>query len=100
MASIKKVTTKNGVGYRIQYYDSNGARKSKTVYVSLKKAKEIAATLEAKKSLIKAGLAPEPASMKKLEQVIDDYIVNGTRSKTLETIMREEKVYKTLRQEQ
>lgn len=99
MASIKKVTTKSGVGYRIQYYDSNGVRKSKTVYVSLKKAKEIAATLEAKKSLIKAGLAPEPASMKKLEQVIDDYIVNGTRSKTLETVTREEKVYKTLKAE-
>jgi integrase/recombinase XerD len=97
MASIKKVTTKNGVGYRIQYYDSNGGRKSKTVYVSLKKAKEIALTMEAKKSLVKAGLAPEPASLKTLEKVIDDYIVNGTRSKTPETIKREEKVYKTLK---
>jgi len=97
MASIKRVSTKNGIGYRIQYYDSNGERESKTVYVSRKKAKEIAATLEAKKSLIKAGLVPEPASLTKLEKVIDDYIVNGTRSKTLETIMREEKVYKTLK---
>ena len=99
MAGIKKVTTKNGIGYRIQYYDSNGERKSKTVYVSLKKAKEIALTMEAKKSLIKAGLAPEPASMTSLEKVIDDYMVNGTRSKTPETIKREEKVYKPLKVE-
>lgn len=99
MASIRKVKTKKGTGYHIQYYDPNGERKNKTVYVGLKKAKEFAATIEVKKSRIKAGLEPEPASMKTLEKVIDDYIVNGTRSKTLETIMREEKVYKTLKVE-
>jgi integrase/recombinase XerD len=99
MASIRKVKTKKGTGYHIQYYDTDGSRKNKTVYVSLKKAKEIAASLEVKKSLIKAGLAPEPASMIKLEKVIDDYMINGTRSKTPETIKREEKVYKTLKAE-
>jgi integrase/recombinase XerD len=99
MASIRKVKTKKGTGYHIQYYDTDGSRKNKTVYVSLKKAKEIAVTLEVKKSLIKAGLAPEPASIKTLEKVVDDYLVNGTRSKTPETIKREEKVYKTLKVE-
>jgi integrase len=99
MASIKEVKTRKGTGYQIQYTGSDGIRKHKTVYVNRKKAKEIALTIEAKKSRIKAGLEPEPASMKKLEKVIDDYIVNGTRSKTPETVKREEKVYKTLKVE-
>ena len=98
MARVTEVKTKKGTGYHIQYYDSNGERKHKTVYVSHKRAKEIATILEAKKSLIKAGLAPEPASVKTLEKVVDDYLVNGTRSKALETVIREEKVYKSLKE--
>jgi len=99
MATIKEVKTRKGTGYQIQYIDSDGTRKHKTVYVSRKKANEIAMSIEVKKSRIKAGLEPEPASMKKLEKVIDDYMINGTRSKTPETVNREEKVYKTLKLE-
>jgi site-specific recombinase XerD len=97
MANIKEVKTKNGTGQKIQYYDSNGVRKSKTVYVSRKEAEKYAARLEVKKSLIKAGLAPDPISTMPLERAVDEYIDKGTRSKAAETIKREEKVYISLK---
>jgi integrase/recombinase XerD len=96
MTEPKKVVTRRGVGYKFWYTDATGKRTSKTVYCSLKKAKELMAKIEAKKSLIEAGIAPAPATKVTLQKVVDRYLENAEKSKADETIKRERKVFNPL----
>ncbi len=96
MASIQKVETRKGTGYRIQVTELDKTRTTMTVYVSRKEAEEIARKLEVKKSLIKSGLAAPPASRKPLREVVDGYLENGEQTKAYSTVVRERKAFKPL----
>ena len=96
MTKPKKVVTRRGVGYKFWYTDATGKRTSKTVYCSLKEAEKLMAKIEAKKSLIEAGIAPAPSSRVTLQVVVDRYLENGEKSKAFETIKRERKVFNPL----
>ncbi len=61
MASILKYNTKGGrTGYRIQWFDYQGKRRSKVLYVSKTTAKQIAEKLERDAREIQNGLQPRP----------------------------------------
>jgi len=56
MASIKKIQTGKGIGYRIGYYDTDGKRHRKIVYTDRLTAESLAKKIEYKKFRILLGL--------------------------------------------
>ena len=93
MASITKITTQKGTGYRIDYYDLDQRKRRKTVYCSREKAENIAKALEGKKANVRLGLDTAYKNSTSLKDAIDYYLGQARRQKKASTIEREKYVY-------
>ena len=94
MASIKKIQTGKGIGYKIDYYDTNGQRHVKTVYCVRTEAEALAKKIEYKKSRILLGLDNGSDKKITLEKALLHYLRVMETQKEASTIKREKKVYK------
>lgn len=93
MASIMRHTTQNGKkGYRVQWYNYQGERKTKVFYLPLAKVRIVADRLEREAREIKTGLRPRPGTLK---MITDNFIQSSKIDhKSPQTIVRYEKVFK------
>lgn len=91
MATLRKVVTSKGQGYQVDYYDSHGNRKRKTVYCDRITAGRIATEIEYKKSLISTGLEKSDEDNPMLSDAIE-YVIARAHKKP-NTIKRERLVY-------
>ena len=98
MATIKKVSTKKGVGYKIDYYDLNGFRHRETHYVDYSTAKVIAADLEIRKNRVLKGFESVIDFELTLQKAIDRYLDNAVVLKDDKTIKREKQVYRAFKE--
>ena len=96
MASIRKVKTKSGLRWRVDYYDINQKRKMKT-FQSHKAAQEFKLSIEHKKSRIRAGLEEALQPNLRFDDMKDEYLVIIDGQKKPKTVQREETVFRTLR---
>lgn len=96
MASILKYNTKGGrTGYRIQWFDYQGKRRSKVLYVSKTTAKQIAEKLERDAREIQNGLQPRPDESLPLEVCKTRFLKSAKMDgRSPQTITRYEKVFK------
>ena len=94
MASITKVTTSKGIGYRISYYDMDGNRHRKIVYSDRPTADNIAKEIEYKKSRVLNGFEQKHDSNISFQTAKKYYLRNIEDQKEPSTIVREKKVYK------
>jgi len=61
MASIQKYKTRGGrSGYRIQWFDYDGTRRSRVLYLSKTDSKRIAEKLEREAREVQNGIRPRP----------------------------------------
>ncbi len=93
MASINKYKSRNGKnGFRAHWYDYQGNRKSKVLYLPLSQVKVIANRLEREAIEIQHGLRQRPGTLK----MITDKFISSSRidNKSPQTILRYEKVFK------
>ena len=94
MATLRKVVTSKGQGYQIDYYDSHGNRKRKTVYCDRTTAARITSEIEYKKSLIATGLEKSDEDNPTLSDAVE-YVIARAHKKPV-TIKRERLVYNNL----
>ncbi|MBL7135224.1 MAG: tyrosine-type recombinase/integrase [Candidatus Marinimicrobia bacterium] len=94
MASIRKIITGKGEGYKIDYYDSDGKRHVKSLYCDRKTAEALAKQIEYKKSRILLGLDNGSDKKITLERAFLHYLRVMETQKEASTIKREKKVYK------
>lgn len=94
MASIKKITSNKGTGYRIDYYDTDRKRKVKHVYCDRLTAESIANEIEHKKYRVRLGLEQKYNANIPFEDAKKLYLRKVEPQKENSTIVREKKVYK------
>ncbi|MBT4360918.1 MAG: site-specific integrase [Candidatus Marinimicrobia bacterium] len=93
MATIAKHITEGGKkGYRLQWYDYLGNRKSKILYLPKSQVRLVGDRLDRETREIKNGLRQRPGSLK----VITDKFISTSKTdnKSPQTIKRYEKVFK------
>jgi len=96
MASIRRVKTKSGIRWRVDYYNINGKRSLRTFH-DHKAAKEFKHSIEHKKSRIRAGIDAPLQPNLKFDDMKDEYLRLVDGQKKAKTIQREETVFRALR---
>jgi site-specific recombinase XerD len=96
MASIRIIATNSGRRWKVDYYDINGHRRTKT-FPDRRTAKEFKLSIEHKKSRIRAGLDETLQQNLRFDDMKDEYLSIIDGQKKPKTIQREETVFRTLR---
>lgn len=96
MAIIKEIKRKKGKRYRIDYYDAQGVRHRDSFDVDYKTAKEIAAKLEYRKSLVKGGVVSHLKPNIGLVKAVDQYFSIAEVQKKPNTLSREKYIFDRL----
>ncbi len=96
MANIKEIKRKKGKRYRIDYYDAQGVRHRDSFDVDYKTAKEIAAKLEYRKSLVKGGVVSHLKPNIGLVKAINQYFNIAEVQKKPNTLAREKFIFDRL----
>ncbi len=93
MATIAKHTTEGGkAGYRLQWYDYKGDRKSKILYLPKSQVRLVGDRLDRETREIRNGVRQRPGTLK---MITDKFIsTSKTDNKSPQTILRYEKVFK------
>lgn len=96
MASIIEHKNKRGrKGYRIQWYDFEGRKRSKTLYLPLTKVRVVADRLDRETHEIQAGLRERPDISPGLKKFTFEFLkASEIDGKSSQTILRYKKVFK------
>ena len=97
MATIRKFRSKTkGIGYKVDYYDTDGAHRRKTLYTDRETAEAFANKLEFRKYQVRNGLADDLKPNITFREAIERYLDIAWIQKKANTIEREMYIYKRL----